>query len=128
MTPLVLDSSFAIALHSTRDQWHAAAVRYWQTVQPKPGLVTTTFVLAEVVSHFTRQGLHERAVALGRDMLRSRSIRLLHIDEELLNLGWDYFARHDDKRYSLTDCISFRRDAPARFEAGAHVRPPFRAG
>lgn len=40
-------------------------------------------------------------------MLRSRSVRLIHVDDKLLDEGWRYFVRHDDKQYSLTDCISF---------------------
>ncbi len=29
------------------------------------------------------------------------------VDHNLFNAGWAYFCRHADKRYSLTDCISF---------------------
>jgi predicted nucleic acid-binding protein len=34
-----------------------------------------------------------------------RSVRAA--DEKLFNEGWEYFRRHKDKDYSLTDCISF---------------------
>jgi predicted nucleic acid-binding protein len=39
--------------------------------------------------------------------LNSRSINLVHVDQELFHEGWVYFQKHKDKRYSLTDCISF---------------------
>ena len=32
---------------------------------------------------------------------------MVHVDEPLLLDAWDYFTRHADKRYSLTDCVSF---------------------
>jgi len=31
----------------------------------------------------------------------------VQVDEELFRAGWDYFQQHQDKDYSLTDCISF---------------------
>jgi uncharacterized protein len=31
----------------------------------------------------------------------------VHVDRDLYEAGWGYFVRHADKRYSLTDCISF---------------------
>ena len=37
----------------------------------------------------------------------SETVELIHVDETLFQLGWEYFRRHADKRYSLTDCISF---------------------
>ena len=32
---------------------------------------------------------------------------MVHVNESLLMEAWYYFERHNDKRYSLTDCISF---------------------
>lgn len=29
------------------------------------------------------------------------------VERDLFDAGWAYFCRHADKRYSLTDCISF---------------------
>ncbi len=31
----------------------------------------------------------------------------IHVDPTLFQEGWRLFQRHRDKRYSLTDCISF---------------------
>jgi hypothetical protein len=39
--------------------------------------------------------------------LNSPSVQLIRVDEALFQEGWAYFQRHQDKRYSLTDCISF---------------------
>jgi predicted nucleic acid-binding protein len=34
-------------------------------------------------------------------------VELILVDENLFHAGWDYFRQYQDKRYSLTDCISF---------------------
>jgi uncharacterized protein len=107
MKAVFLDSSFMIALHSQRDQNHNHAAKAWGDIHPKPLFITTTFVLDEVVSHLNRHDCHQRAVEVGEQMLRSRSISLLPVDAALLDRAWEYFVRHADKAYSLTDCISF---------------------
>jgi len=69
--------------------------------------VTTSFILSEVVTFFTSRGRHAKAIDLGRRLMTSPSLRLVHVDEELLRAGFEYLERRPDKRFSLTDCISF---------------------
>jgi len=59
------------------------------------------------VTFFNSRGHHEKAVEVGDNLLRSTAVDMIHVDEELLQQGWRYLARHQDKRYSLTDCVSF---------------------
>lgn len=44
---------------------------------------------------------------VGNNLLQSPSVQFIHVDTALFYAGWTYFQRHQDKRYSLTDCISF---------------------
>ena len=109
MTPFFLDTGFLLALESADDQHHAAALDYWQSFEsenPVP-LVTTSYVLDEVATFFNARGLHAKAVEAINGLMNSPSVLLVHVDEDLFDEGWRYFARHHDKRYSLTDCISF---------------------
>jgi len=46
-------------------------------------------------------------VRIGNSLLNSSHVSLIHVDEPLLLEAWSYFTRHHDKRYSLTDCVSF---------------------
>ena len=39
--------------------------------------------------------------------MTSKTIRLIHITEALFLEGRRWLERHQDKRYSLTDCLSF---------------------
>lgn len=39
--------------------------------------------------------------------MSSRFIDLIQVDEALFNAGWEYLQQHNDKLYSLTDCVSF---------------------
>jgi uncharacterized protein len=105
---LFLDASFVVALSVPADQWHAAAQAYWsQVLSQRIALVTTTFVLDEIVTLLSRRGRHGVAVSTGQHLLHSPAVTMVHVDAALLDTGWRYFVRHDDKRYSLTDCISF---------------------
>jgi hypothetical protein len=46
-------------------------------------------------------------VEIGKLLLESPSVKLIHIDEPLFYKAWSYFIQHSDKSYSLTDCASF---------------------
>lgn len=108
MTPLFLDTGFLIALESVDDQYHTRAITFWETFQSAPApLVTTSYVLDEVATFFNNRRRHAKAVEIGQQLLTSPSVQFIHIDEALFEEGWKFFQRHHDKRYSLTDCISF---------------------
>jgi predicted nucleic acid-binding protein len=105
--PLFLDTGFLIALNAADDQYHKRAVDHWRLIGRTSLLLTTTYIVDEVVTFFNSRGRHERAVALGNLLITSGWVELLHVDEDLFRAGWDYLVKHADKQYSLTDCISF---------------------
>jgi len=108
LTPVFLDTGYLIALEAADDQHHTAALRHWRAyIQSRPQLVTTSFVLDEVATFFNSRGRHAKAVEVGERLLASPSVRLVHVDEDLFGAAWTYFRRRDDKRFSLTDCVSF---------------------
>ena len=103
-----LDSGYLVSLVLERDQYHAVAVRHWQNVsRDDVDIVTTSLVLVEAVTFLNARGYHSRAVSMGNMLMKQLDIRMIHVDEDLLMDGWDYFQRHSDKIYSLTDCVSF---------------------
>jgi uncharacterized protein len=108
MSPIFIDTSFITALCASQERWHADAQACWASVVgQRRRFVTTTFVLDEVVTFLNTRGHHALAVETGQQILESPAFGLIHVEDGLLSRGWDYFVRHSDKRYSLTDCISF---------------------
>jgi predicted nucleic acid-binding protein len=105
---VLLDTSYLLALELAQDQNHVAALAHWRSVaQRLPPLVTTTYIFDETVTFFNSRGYHVKAIQLGNLLLYSPSLQLIHVDEALFYAGWQFFERHQDKQYSLTDCISF---------------------
>ncbi len=108
MKRLFVDTGYLVALELTSDQHHEAAQMHWGRLRvERPALTTTSAVLTETTTLLNARGHYETAVRVGERLLRSPEIELLHVDEALMDAGWHYFARHSDKRYSLTDYISF---------------------
>ena len=108
MPPVFLDTGYIVALQSDRDQHHAAALSHWNQLLPGDlNFITTSYVLDEVVTLLVSRGYHHKAVSVGNTLLESSVIEMVHVDEPLMLEAWGYFRRHDDKRYSLTDCVSF---------------------
>jgi predicted nucleic acid-binding protein len=109
MTLLFIDTSYLIALEIVDDQSHKTAVTHWSSLM-KTGsysLLTHSYVFTETVTYLNNLRLHSKAVALGNDLLSSRRVDLIHVNEELFYEAWDYFQKHKDKTFSLTDCVSF---------------------
>jgi predicted nucleic acid-binding protein len=103
---MFIDTSYLFALEFKNDQYHHIAQRYWQKWIPNR-LVTTSYVFDELMTFFNKSGYHAKVVTVGNTLLNSSFIELIQIDEALFLEGWAYFQQHDDKTYSLTDCISF---------------------
>lgn len=108
MRRVFLDTGYLIALESSDDQHHERARRHWQDfLADQPRLVTTEYVFDEVVTFFNSRGHHGKAVEIGERLLQSASVEIVYVDAALFEHGWLLFQRRSDKRYSLTDCISF---------------------
>jgi predicted nucleic acid-binding protein len=108
MKEVFVDTGFFIALESDRDQYHDAAVSFWQDIARElPLLVTTQLVWIEVVTFFNASGAHAKAVDLGERLLNSESLTIVPLDEMLLDKGWRLLRERHDKQWSLADCIAF---------------------
>jgi predicted nucleic acid-binding protein len=108
MNTVLVDTGYLLALEIINDQHHLAATHHWQGfVAALPDLVTTSYVFDEVVTFFNSRGQHAKALQVGNNLLQSPSVQFIHVDTALFYEGWTYFQRHQDKDYSLTDCISF---------------------
>ncbi|NEO52409.1 MAG: PIN domain-containing protein [Okeania sp. SIO3B5] len=103
-----LDTSYILALEIKSEDAHQQVLQNWNfLVKSQPFLVTTTYIFDEVVTFFNSRNLHYKAVEVGNQLLESPEIELINIDRSLFNQGWQYFQKHQDKSYSLTDCLSF---------------------
>lgn len=108
MRKLFVDASYWIALELTDDQKHNAAQLHWSSIDLNAAhLVTTTYILDEAVTFLNSRNAHRNAVQLGESILLSPRIELIHVDVDLFFEGWESFKKFSDKRFSLTDCISF---------------------
>lgn len=102
-----MDTGYLIALEDADDSNHPAATKHREGVRRMPSLTTTSYVVDEVVTFFNVRGQHGKAIELGEALLSSPSVRMVHVGEDLLARGLDLLRRRPDKRYSLTDCVSF---------------------
>ncbi len=69
--------------------------------------MSTTYVFDETITYLNARGLHASAVKVGKRLLASSSIELIHVGEDLFQRAFNLLKQRPDKRYSLTDCVSF---------------------
>ncbi len=108
MKTYLADTSFWLALELNDDQNHESALTHWRNlVKTSFAIVTTSYIFDETITYLNSRNHHEKAVEVGENLLLSPTIELIYIDENLFFEGWTMFQKYQDKRYSLTDCISF---------------------
>lgn len=108
MSSVFLDTSYLIALEASDDQHHKEATQHWRETGPSlSSIIATTYVFDETVTFFNSRGRHEKAVEIGRRLRESRIVEIVPETKTLFETGWTRFQERPDKRYSLTDCISF---------------------
>ncbi len=69
-------------------------------------LVTTDYVVDELLTLLKANDEFKRAIRLGRSLFGQRLTRLLRITDEDLKQAWEVFQKFQDKEWSFTDCVS----------------------
>lgn len=106
-TNVFVDTGHLIALEDLDDANHSPARFHLESLKPAFRLTTTSYVLNAVVTFFNVRGRHGKAIELGETLLSSPSVTMIHVGQDLLRSGLALLRERPDKRYSLTDCISF---------------------
>jgi hypothetical protein len=105
MKPTFIDTSFLIALVLADDALRDRAIA-WQKSTAGP-LLTTEYIIVEFIDALSSESLRPLAVQTVELLRDDPVITILAASTALLDEGISLFASRPDKRWGLTDCISF---------------------
>ncbi len=102
MPELFLDTGFAIALASRRDQHHQRAVELAAEVKANAThLVTTQAVVLEIGNSLSKGHYRPAAVQLIESLRTDPTVEILTVDDDLFDKSFALFGNRDDKEWSL---------------------------
>ena len=105
---IFVDTGAWVSIAMKRDDHHEAAVQLLHDFQnERISLVTSDYILDEVLTLVRKRSTHEQAKRIGVTILKSSVVRLERIDEFVWGKAWKIFQRYNDKMWSFTDCTSF---------------------
>lgn len=99
-----VDTGAWFAYFVRRDPDHAAA-RGWIRRNRQP-LVTTDYIIDELLTLLKIRESHRVAIAAGEALLQQDVARLERINEIDFHAAWEVFHQYRDKGWSFTDCSS----------------------
>lgn len=107
-TPIFLDTSFAIALASKSDEHHNQALDILADIQEsKIKIVTTWAVVIELANTLAKPQFRPLSVSLVGLLLDDPAIEVVSLMDELTLKAFSLYQDRMDKKWGLTDCISF---------------------
>jgi uncharacterized protein len=103
-----MDTAGFLALWDAADEHHGRALRLQGELSRKNRrFLTTDYIVDETATLLLVR--HSRAAAI--DFLKtvsgSESLQLYWVTPDRFHDGVEFFARHEDKEWSFTDCVSF---------------------
>lgn len=101
---IFVDTGAWFALFVPNDPDHAAA-ESWIAGNTEP-LVTTDYVLDELLTLMKMRGEFRRAIPVGTSLLEESIARLEWVSPSDVRAAWIVFSNFRDKNWSFTDCIS----------------------
>jgi len=105
MKPLFVDTSGWYDLLFSSAPKHSDIVSLMRP--PGTSLVTSTYVLDELVALLLTRSDHATAARGGAHIRSAAEVRVEHPDATEELQAWALFLDRPDKTYTLTDCLSF---------------------
>jgi hypothetical protein len=99
-----VDTGAWFAYFVRRDPDHRAATTWMR--QNRQPLVTTDYILDELLTLLKMRESHRVAVAAGEALWQQRVARIEHVTLEDIVRTWEVFRQYHDKDWSFTDCTS----------------------
>ena len=101
---IFVDTGAWFATFVPNDPDHPAADA-WLVTNAEP-LVTTDYVIDELLTLLKMRGEYQRALRLGASLFAGEIARLVWIVPDDVQEAWTIFQRYQDKGWSFTDCVS----------------------
>lgn len=105
---IFVDTGAWIALADKHDQHHQTAQTLYGIIQKNnSSLLITDYVFDETVTWLHYKINHDVACMWGDNILKSRMVEMLTVNETHIHQAWELFQAYQDQRFSFTDCVSF---------------------
>src|SRR4051812_29565119 len=104
MIGILVDTGAWFARFVPTDPDHAAA-KAWMDSNTEP-LITTDYVVDELLTLLRIRGEFQRALEIGPQILRGEVCDLEWVTPRDVEDAWRIFSTYQDKGWSFTDCVS----------------------
>ncbi|MEJ7713206.1 MAG: PIN domain-containing protein [Pyrinomonadaceae bacterium] len=106
---MFLDSAYAIALSSPKDEYHERAVILADQIEAEGAqLITTRAVILEIGDALSSSSYRKAAIQLLASIENDPNfVEVVPMSEELYEQGFKLYRSRPDKEWGITDCISF---------------------
>jgi predicted nucleic acid-binding protein len=102
---IFVDTSVWFAAHVVEDVEHAQSLDL--LVNATSDLVTTDYVVDELLTLLVARNQREVAVRIGENLWSEQICKLIWVSEDDVRAAWKVFLSFNDKKWSFTDCVSF---------------------
>ena len=103
-----MDTAGFLALWDAADEHHGRALRLQgELVRKGRRFLTTDYIVDETVTLLLMRHSHAAAADFLQTVTASESLHLHWVTPDRFHAAAAFFARHDDKEWSFTDCVSF---------------------
>ena len=103
-----MDTAGFLALWDAADAHHRFALRLQGELARKGRrFLTTDYVIDETVTLLLVRHSHSAAADFLQAVTTSESLQLQWVSPDRFHAAAAFFARHNDKEWSFTDCVSF---------------------
>lgn len=133
MNEIFLDTSFAIAIVSPRDQLHKKANIWLDKIEDsKTPIVTTQAVFLEIGNALSKSAFRQVGIGILDHYENDSKTTVISLTDDLYKTAFELFSSRTDKEWGLVDCISFvvmqEREITEALTADEHfVQAGFRA-
>jgi predicted nucleic acid-binding protein len=115
-----VDTAWLVALIDVRDQHNEEALWLAERLAAEDApLVSTDAVILELCNYFARSPLRTEAIAWVLEVRGDPGWEVVSVDRRLLSAAERRYQAHEDKAWSLTDCIGMELMRSRKLERAA---------